>query len=56
MKILKFIRDLFIAILCALAFLCLFGLAYLQESYRLNPPTEKERAQNPALIKFIIGE
>lgn len=41
---------------CALAIVSMFALAYLQESYRLNPPSQAERAEHPALTKFLIGD
>ena len=40
---------------CAVAIISMFALAYLQESYRLNPPSQAERAEHPALTKFLIG-
>lgn len=46
-------------LLCTLimgVFMVMFALAALQQSYRLYPPTEAERAQSPELIKFLIGE
>ena len=47
--------KLIIAMVCALLIITMFALAYLQESYRLNPPSQAERAENPALIDFLIG-
>lgn len=44
-----------IAMVGALLIITMFALAYLQESYRLNPPSKAERAENPALIDFLIG-
>lgn len=55
-RIFKSIISLFIAFLCAAAFIGLFAMTYLQESYRLCPPSEAERAQSPGLINFLIGE
>lgn len=44
-----------ILIVGASLIVAMFALAYLQESYRLNPPSQAERAENPALIEFLIG-
>ena len=55
-KIAKNIGCALLAFLVALVFIAMFMLAYLQESYRLCPPSEAERAQNPVLIEFLIGK
>lgn len=44
-----------VVMMIAFAIIAMFALAYLQESYRLNPPSKAERAENPALIDFLIG-
>jgi len=54
-RLIEFIKYLFVCILGVLCFLTLFALAYLQESYRLCPPTDAERVQNPVLIEFLVG-
>lgn len=51
----KIIADIVIATVGALLVLTLFAGAFLQESYRLNPPTEAERAESPWLVDFLAG-
>lgn len=51
----KFIKGLFVMFLCVLAFVGILCLAWLQESYRLNPPTQAERAAHPFLTEFLAG-
>ena len=53
---LKKIRDIAICFVASLLFLCMFGLAVLQDSYRKNPPSAAERAEHPVLIRFLIGD
>lgn len=44
-----------LAMIGATLIIAMFALAYLQESYRLNPPSKAERAEHPVLIDFLIG-
>ena len=54
-KIIHLLGKFVIMLVCAFAIISMFALAYLQESYRLNPPSQAERAEHPALTKFLIG-
>ena len=51
----RFLGKAVITVICSILILAMFALAYLQESYRLSPPSKAERAENPALIDFLIG-
>lgn len=52
----KILKNIIIAFVFMCLFVMMFGFAFLQESYKLNPPTEAERAEMPYLINFLIGE
>ena len=52
----KVIKDFVIIVLCAFAIFALFFGACLQESYRLNPPTQAERAEHPFIVGFLAGD
>ena len=51
-----FIKCTLISLIIITVFFATFFMAYLQESYRLCPPTEAEIAEHPILIKFIMGD
>ena len=54
-KILKVLCQFILGVVCVCLFIGVCALAYLQESYRLNPPTQAERAEHPVLIRFLAG-
>lgn len=51
----RFIKDFVIVIALSLMFVAVLFGAFLQSSYKLNPPTEAERAEHPILIAFLAG-
>lgn len=51
----RFIKDFVIVAVLSLMFVAVLFGAFLQNSYRLNPPTEAERAEHPFLTTFLAG-
>lgn len=49
----KFLKELLIACLVLILFLGTFTLAYLQESYRLNPPSMEEVNEMPLVVRWL---
>lgn len=55
-KILSMLGKLTLAMLISFGILAMFAFAYLQQSYRLNPPSDAERSKNPVLTEFLAGK
>lgn len=55
-KIMNLIKETVIALAVLILFCGMFLGAVLQESYRLNPPTEAERAEHPFITSLLTGE
>lgn len=53
--IVKIIARVLGSLAIAVAIIAMFAGAYLQESYRLNPPSEAERAEHPFIVGFLSG-
>lgn len=51
----RFLGKVVITIICSILILAMFAGAYLQASYRYNPPTKAEREEHPFLVEFLAG-
>lgn len=51
----QFIKGVLLSVLIMGVFFATLFAGFLQESYRLNPPTQAELQQTPAIIKIIMG-
>ena len=55
MAMIQFLGKVVITIICSILILAMFAGAYLQASYRYNPPTKAEREEHPFLTEFLAG-
>lgn len=55
MAMIQFLGKVVITIICSILILAMFAGAYLQASYRYNPPTKAEREEHPFLVEFLAG-
>ena len=51
----RFLGKVVITVICSILILAMFAGAYLQTSYRYNPPTKAEREEHPFLTEFLAG-